>query len=137
MYKGNSASLQRYHKVHEINVQPRTGAVEGDFIPTAANMSWEECEAEKRALVLEKTKMANELAAAKRCRDKSLVTLLGMRQQTYDGRLGLIRQRQDELKRGNQFEALRLAINEMLPEEQRKPIFARMSAIMDELCRGA
>lgn len=137
MYKGNSASLQRYHKVHEINVQPSTQLFEDDLIPTAANMSWAECEAERRAIVLEKTKMANELVAAKRMRDRRQIEALGLRQQTYDGRLGLIKQRMETIRKGHEYMALRQAIDEAISDAERRAIYRRMRVILDETCRGS
>lgn len=135
MYKRRSAAMQRYHKVHEINVQPVHHAVETDYIPTAANMSLAECEAERRQLILEKTKLDNALVAAKRQNNQREVLAIGASLQVFCQRLSAIKQRMHELRQADNNQAFGQAVREIVPPEMRLLILERQQQILAEIAR--
>ena len=111
MYKGNSASLQRAHKVHEIaSVAP----CQDDLILSAGNMDMTECKAERAQLLLEKARCETDLGLAKR--DGGIRTL-GFIKARYGGinaRLALINDRMKELNLASSQEVLRDAVKDVV-----------------------
>lgn len=134
MYKGNSASLQRYHKVHEIAVE-RT--VEADFIPSAANMNMREVEDEISTLQREITRVEQELAIAKRERDFNRTKFLGSQKAGLQARVSTMRLRRSQLSRDNSAQALGQAVKEVLPDEWKERVYARQREIEEKAREAA
>lgn len=131
MYKHASANLQR-RTAQIAHIRPTAYVCEDDVIPTAANMDLRECIEERARLVVEKTRMANELAAAKNTNNHRAITALGMKQQGYDQRLGLLTQRIKQLRRGNIQENFKQAAREVLSEADYRRLIDRYDELQHE-----
>lgn len=135
MYKLASRNLQRRHAVDK--PLPTGGyigsaQVEDDFIPSADNMSIEECRAEQRQLKLELTKAQNALLVAKANHDKAEIATLGLRLSTYGMRLSLISARLKVLVNPAETQVFSDATREIVSPEQWGRIIARVRVLREE-----
>lgn len=132
MYKHASRNLQR--RVTRIeSVRPAASAyiAEDDLIQTAENMSLDECEVERRNIILEKTRLENELLGAKNCGDSRAVTALGHRLQTIAQRLGLLNRRIKHFRHDLNAQAFRDAVKEVVPADILDRVYARQKEIIE------
>lgn len=136
MYKHRGQALQRRYKVHEIDFTPQ-GHVESDFIPSAENLSYEECQDERRNVLLEKARAENELVAIKACRDWRQADVIGLRLAGYSTRLSLLNKRIKHLAQIRSVEVnnktFYAAIKEIVPAEMLERIYARTAELREEL----
>jgi hypothetical protein len=131
MYKVASRNLQRSHHV---NRPLPTGGfvglsapVDHDFIPSADNLSREDCEAERRQLLLEKVRAENQLIASKQAGDTRAITGLGHRLQGYSLRLAANNKRMRTLNESRECELMSSAIKELCSPELQQAIWAMVS----------
>lgn len=131
MYKVASRNLQSRHRV---NRPLPTGGMLGlgtandqDFIPSAGNMSLEECLSELRQLGVELVRAENELSVAKsKGSDSAQVRLLGHRIQTIVQRRGIVKNRVNSIRDQDDPSAtLAEAIRQVAPDDLQKAIFER------------
>lgn len=119
--------MQRYHRVHEIDVQP-VGVSEADFIPSAENMGVRECMAERSRLMIEKTRTEQEMQVATGHQRMAL----GRRYQALCSRLGIIGKRIKLLNRQRHSEARWEATKEIVGPEICERIIARQQELIAE-----
>lgn len=130
MYKLASRNMQR-------RAEGPVGAVSSssfdqDFIPSAGNMSLEECRDELRQLAVELARTENELIVAKREQNKGHLVSLGHRIQGIVQRRGVIKQRIKTFRDADTSECLAQAIREVLPNELQRAVLLRARAIEKE-----
>lgn len=127
MYKATSRSLQRM--VEPMAPKPTGGAIglsfDHDFIPSAQNMSEEECRSERSRLMIELTRAQNELLASKVANDRTSIEGLGLRIAAYGSRLSLINKRLAVLARDEHSQRLGDAVRELCPPDLARRIFDR------------
>lgn len=108
--------------------------VEDDFIPTAANMSLEECEAEARQLGLEITRAQADLAAIKAINAKAdQVAAMGLKIQVLVQRKSLINARLRDLKLNRREQRLGDAVKAYCAPSLAAAIFAYANSDTNEL----
>lgn len=137
MHKARTRSMLRYHKVHEIDVQPVERRVQDDLLPDIAGMSFPDCLAERTRLLHEKNRAEQELVSAKRERDRNGVTVLGLRIQSFSNRLSLINQRIKAVQHDVEFDALKRAAFEILDDETWQRVIARKAELRQSMLAGA
>lgn len=131
MYKGNSASLQRKHRVIEVR-QPTGGYIaEDDLVPHAEGLGLQDCISERAKLMLDKTRAENELIGAKAVKDERSITAIGLRIQSYCNRLSLITRRIKHLRHDCNEAAFKLAIKELVPPDLYQAVVKRQREIFD------
>lgn len=128
MYKGTSRSLQRKARRTVIAPVAQAGfTADDDLIQSAANLSKDECLSERRQLIIELTKIQNELLAAKNEGNRKAVEAHGLRQQSIQKRLTLIKNRLHDIQDADPSEgtAFRRATLEIVPQDILDLIFVR------------
>ena len=137
MHKKQTRSMQRFHKVHEIDAQPVGRRVQDDLLPDLANMTLPQCDAERRRLLHEKCRAEQELVAAKRQRDATGISVLGLRIQGFSNRLGLLNRHMKSARHDIESTALKQAVIELLGEETWQRIIARKVELRQAMIAGA
>lgn len=133
MYKHRSAAYQRRYKVHEIAPQSSAAGrlCEDDLIPSAQNMGLDDCLAERRQLLIEKTRTETEIAIAKRERNWGHAEFLGGKNQGMCARLGLLAARIKELNRTTSRDEFRQAVQDTVDEATWDRIIRRAQEIRE------
>lgn len=137
MYKTSSRNLQHSHRVGRPmptgGLMGNTSAIDQDFIPSASNMSLEDCRAELRQLGVELVRAENELATAKRSTNRGQQEWLGHRIQTLVQRRSVIKSRVTSIREQNDpSETLAEAIRQVATAEVQRAIFQRARALDKE-----
>ncbi|WP_232494946.1 hypothetical protein [Novosphingobium kaempferiae] len=136
MHKHRTRSMQRYHKVHEIDTQPVARLTQDALLLDIESMPLSECEAERRRLLLEKTRAEQELVAAKRQQDAGGIAILGLRIQGYCNRLSRLNARAKQVRHDVEFSAFRQAVEELLDEDTFQRIIARKAELRRAMLAG-
>lgn len=133
MHKRRTQSMQRYHRVHEIDVQPSGYRTQDDLLPHLDHMPLADCTAERARLIHEKLRAEQDLVSAKRGRDSRTVEAIGLRIQGLCSRLSQINTRLKQLRGNAEYEALKQAMTEELDEWTWRRVLDRK----DEIRRAA
>lgn len=132
MYKNTARSLRRATNVHAIAVSPIPGYVfEDDLIVSADNMGWDECQRERTQLILEKTRLENELLPHRREGNIRQMKIIGGQLQTISGRLSLVNKRLKQLNVQRSNDLFYQAAKEMLPAETLRAINNRAAELRE------
>lgn len=136
MHKHRTRSMQRYHKVHEIDVQPVARLTQDALLLDIDQMTIPECQAERRRLLQEKSRAEQELIAAKHQRDAGGIAVLGLRIQGYCNRLSRLNVRAKQLRHDIEFDAFKQAVLELLDEETWHRIITRKVELRRAMLAG-
>ncbi len=131
MYKRTSRSLQNAHKVNRQTLNEH-GAIDPDYIPSAANMSRQQCERELAQLSIELARFTNELPAAKAARNAKRIAELGVQIQTICARRTPIKRRLHDLRQLDHGQALGEAVRSVVTDaDLQRAIFAEAKRIAE------
>lgn len=129
MHKHRARSMQRYHKVHEIDVQPSGYRTQDDLLPGVDSMPLPDCEAERGRLMHEKTRAEQDLVVAKRAQNTREIGMLGLRIQGLCNRIAQVKARTKQIRAADEYGALKQAIFEVLDAETLHLVIARKEEI--------
>jgi hypothetical protein len=121
--------MQRYHRVHEIDVQPSGHRTQDDLLPALGQMSFVDCTEERRRLLHEKQRAEQDLIAAKRFRDVHMIDAIGLRIQGLCNRLGQVNARIKEFRGNAEYQAFKQAVCEVLDPETWQLVIDRKEEI--------
>jgi hypothetical protein len=130
VYKATARSLRNRTRVHVVDVQPVAYHTEDDFILTADNMSERDCLSERQKLILEKTRLENELQGAKNIGDKAIVSAIGHKLQALGGRLSLINKRLHQLRQVDSHQAFWDAAKEIVDTATMERVHRRKDELL-------
>lgn len=125
MYKRASRTMQ--HALRVDTIDPTKGFIGGldpDYIPSADNMDYGQCDREHAQLKIELARISNELEVAKRSNNAREIERLGLAHQSIQQRIGPIKQRMRKLYRDDAHQILGDVIRDFCSKDLASAIFA-------------